>query len=93
MSHTTRPRVTMYTGAYCGYCRRAERLLEAKGVTDIDRIHVDREPHARIEMMQRTGRRTIPQIYIGERHVGGYDDLAALEREGRLADLLAGAAA
>jgi len=87
------PRVTMYTTAYCGYCRRAERLLETKGITDIDRIRVDEEPLQRIAMMKRTGRRTVPQIYIGDHHVGGYDELAALDREGRLAGLLAGAAA
>jgi glutaredoxin 3 len=87
------PRVTMYTTAYCGYCRRAERLLESKGVTDIARIHVDEQPHERVAMMQRTGRRTVPQIYIGDHHVGGYDELAALDRAGRLARLLEGEAA
>lgn len=84
------PGVSMYTATYCGYCRRAERLLEARGVTDIVKLRVDEEPLLRAEMMQRTGRRTIPQIYIGDFHVGGYDDLAALDREGRLAPLLAG---
>jgi glutaredoxin 3 len=93
MSVTTMPRVTMYTTAYCGWCRRAERLLEAKGVTDIAMIRVDEEPGERIAMMRRTGRRTVPQIYIGERHVGGYEDLAALDRDGRLAELLAREAA
>jgi glutaredoxin 3 len=93
MSVTTKPRVTMYTTAYCGWCRRAERLLEAKGVTDIAMIRVDEEPGERIAMMRRTGRRTVPQIYIGERHVGGYEDLAALDRDGRLAELLAREAA
>lgn len=88
-----KPYVTMYTTAYCGYCRRAERLLESRGVTDIARIHVDEEPQQRIAMMQRTGRRTVPQIYIGEHHVGGYDELAALDRAGRLAPLLEGEAA
>jgi glutaredoxin 3 len=80
----------MYTATYCGYCRRAERLLEVRGVTDIVKLRVDEEPLLRAEMMQRTGRRTIPQIYIGDFHVGGYDDLAALDHEGRLAPLLAG---
>ena len=88
-----KPRVTMYTAAYCGYCRRAERLLEAKGVDDIDRIKVDERPDARATMIERTGRRTVPQIYIGDFHVGGYDELAALDRAGRLDALLAGAAA
>jgi glutaredoxin 3 len=85
---TTKPRVTMYTTAYCGYCRRAERLLAAKGVDDIDAIRVDLVPHARVAMIERTGRRTVPQIYIGDFHVGGYDELAALDRAGRLDALL-----
>jgi len=84
-----RPRVTMYTAAFCGYCRRAERLLAAKGVDDIDKIKVDELPDARATMIERTGRRTVPQIYIGDFHVGGYDELAALERAGRLDALLA----
>ena len=87
------PRVTMYTASYCGYCVRAERLLAARGVDDIVKIHVDEEPAERMAMMKRTGRRTVPQIYIGERHVGGYDDLAALDRAGELAPLLSGLAA
>ena len=93
MDDVSVPRVTMYTTAYCGYCVRAERLLAARGVDDLVRIRVDEEPGERIAMMKRTGRRTVPQIYIGERHVGGYDDLAALDRGGRLAALLAGEAA
>jgi glutaredoxin 3 len=93
MAESMKPRVTMYTTAYCGYCRRAERLLETKGITDIDTIRVDEEPQARIAMVQRTGRRTVPQIYIGDHHVGGYDDLAALDRAGRLAAMLTGEAA
>ena len=87
------PPITMYTAAYCGYCRRAERLLAARGVTDIAKIDVEAQPAERIAMMRRTGRRTIPQIYIGDRHVGGYDELAALDRAGRLMDLLGGEAA
>ena len=90
---TMKPRVTMYTTAYCGYCRRAERLLAAKGITDIDEIRVDVDPEQRAAMMQRTGRRTVPQIYIGDRYVGGYDELAALDRAGKLNALLAGEAA
>ncbi len=86
------PKVSMYTAAYCGYCVRAERLLESKGVADIVKLRVDEDPALRSEMMQRTGRRTVPQIYIGDFHVGGYDDLAALDRAGRLDPLLAGRA-
>jgi glutaredoxin 3 len=66
----------------------AERLLLAKGIKDVNKIRVDLEPARRIEMMERTGRRTVPQIYIGETHVGGYDELAALERAGKLDELL-----
>jgi glutaredoxin 3 len=68
----------------------AERLLRAKGVTEIRKIRIDLEPERRIEMTQRTGRRTVPQIYIGARHVGGFDELSALERAGRLDPLLNG---
>ena len=93
MPDDTPPRVTMYTASYCGYCVRAERLLAARGVADVVKIHVDEEPAERLAMMKRTGRRTVPQIYIGERHVGGYDELAALDRAGELAPLLAGYAA
>ena len=82
--------VTMYATGACPYCIQAERLLASKGVRDIIKIRVDLDPARRDEMMARTSRRTVPQIYIGERHVGGYDDLAALERTGKLAQLLAG---
>jgi len=82
--------VLMYTTAVCPYCQRAERLLEARGVTHIERVRVDLEPRRRVEMMERTGRRTVPQIYIGETHVGGFDDLAALDRAGGLLPLLNG---
>ncbi len=85
----TRP-VTMYATGVCPYCVQAERLLKAKGVTSIEKIRVDLEPVRRQEMMQRTGRRTVPQIYIGDTHVGGFDDLAALEHAGKLDGLLAG---
>jgi glutaredoxin 3 len=78
----------MYSTGVCPYCVQAERLLAAKGVAAIDKIRVDLEPARRQEMMERTGRRTVPQIYIGEFHVGGYDDLVALERAGRLDPLL-----
>jgi len=83
-------KVSMYITAYCPYCNMAERLLQAKGVRDIDKIRVDLDPSLRAEMMKRTRRRTVPQIYIGETHVGGYDDLSALDRAGRLDALLRG---
>lgn len=81
--------VIMYSTALCPYCVMAERLLLNKGVQNIQKIRVDLEPERRLEMMEKTRRRTVPQIYIGETHVGGYDDLAALERAGRLDRLLA----
>ena len=80
--------VTMYCTATCPYCIRAEMLLKQRGVTDIAKIRVDLEPERRAEMMQRTGRRTVPQIYIDDTHVGGYDDLAALDRADGLMPLL-----
>ncbi|MDV6340645.1 glutaredoxin 3 [Nitrosomonas sp. Is24] len=83
------PRVIMYTTGFCPYCKMAESLLRAKGVQEIEKIRVDLEPEQRIEMMEKTGRRTVPQIYIGEKHVGGYDDLAQLDRAGELSALLA----
>ncbi len=82
--------ITMYATGICPYCIQAERLLVSKGVTGITKIRVDVDPAKREEMMARTGRRTVPQIYIGDHHVGGYEDLAALERAGKLARLLAG---
>lgn len=82
--------VTLYSTAMCPYCVRAERLLEAKGVTNIEKIRVDLHPNERVEMMERTGRRTVPQIYIGEMHVGGFDDLYALDQAGKLDPLLNG---
>jgi len=83
----------MYSTAMCPYCVRAEQLLRAKGVADIAKVRVDLEPARRMEMMQKTGRRTVPQIYIGGVHVGGYDDLVVLDRAGKLQPLLAGEAA
>jgi glutaredoxin 3 len=80
--------VKMYSTGVCPFCLMAERLLVAKGVHDINKIRVDLEPEKRAEMMQRTGRRTVPQIYIGETHVGGYEELAALDRAGKLEGLL-----
>lgn len=82
--------VTMYSTAVCPYCLQAERLLAAKGVTQITKIRVDQDPARRDEMIARTGRRTVPQIYIGERHVGGFDDLAELDQDGELVPLLRG---
>jgi glutaredoxin 3 len=83
-------KVVMYTTAVCPYCQRAEALLRARGVTAIEKIRVDVEPARRDEMIAKTGRRTVPQIFIGAAHVGGFDDLAALDREGKLAPLLGG---
>lgn len=83
-------RVRMYSTGVCGYCRRAEALLHARGVTQIETLRVDQDPQLLAEMVRNTGRRTVPQIYIGERHIGGYDDLAAIDREGALQALLAG---
>lgn len=84
-------KVLMYTTAVCPYCQMAERLLRSKGV-DVEKVRVDLEPGRRAEMMEKTGRRTVPQIYVGETHVGGYDDLAALDRAGKLDPLLNGGA-
>jgi len=82
------PRITMYSTGVCPYCQMAERLLRAKGISAIDKVRVDLEPERRVEMMEKTGRRTVPQIYIGDTHVGGYEELAALERAGSLDELL-----
>lgn len=83
------PNITMYSTAVCPYCIRAERLLRAKGVVDIDKVRVDLDSSRRVEMMERTGQRTVPQIFIGETYVGGCDELYELEHEGLLNDLLA----
>ena len=82
-------KVTMYSSAVCPYCRNAERLLLSKGVTDIHKIRIDLQPELRDEMMHKTGRRTVPQIFIGEVHIGGFDDLRALDLAGGLDLLLA----
>jgi glutaredoxin 3 len=79
----------MYTTAVCPFCQRAEQLLQARGVITIEKIRIDLDPQRRAEMMAASGRRTVPQIWIGERHVGGFDDLAALDRGGELLPLLA----
>jgi len=83
------PPVTMYSTQVCPYCVMAEKFLQKKGVTNLDKILIDLDPAQRELMMTRTGRRTVPQIYIGDTHVGGYDDLVALERAGKLDPLLA----
>jgi glutaredoxin 3 len=83
-------KIRMYSTAVCPFCQRAEMLLKAKGVAEIEKIRIDLDPAKRGEMMKKTGRRTVPQIYIGEVHVGGFDDLAALDRAGGLDPLLRG---
>ena len=83
------PKVLMYATGSCPFCVRAQMLLKAKGVTDIEKIRVDLDLQQREVMMQKTGRRTVPQIFIGGTYVGGYDDLAALDRAGKLDPLLA----
>jgi glutaredoxin 3 len=80
--------VMMYSTAVCPYCVRAEQLLRARGVAEIAKVRVDLEPSQRAEMVRKTGRRTVPQIYIGGVHVGGYDDLVVLDRSGKLAPML-----
>lgn len=87
MSHN----ITIYTTGYCPYCFGAKDLLEAKGLR-YEEIRVDQEPERRREMEQRTGRRTVPQVYVGDEHIGGFDDLSAAERSGRLDELLGTAA-
>lgn len=84
-------KVVMYCTGFCPYCTRAEALLGQRGVTDIEKIRIDTDPAQRDAMMSRTNRRTVPQIFIGDTHVGGYDDLAALDRAGGLMPLLEGA--
>lgn len=81
--------VLMYCTAVCPFCQMAERLLVKKGVTAIEKVRVDLDPAQREQMMQITGRRTVPQIFIGERHIGGFDDLSALDAGGELDPLLA----
>ncbi len=83
--------VLMYSTGVCPYCVMAERLLTAKGVEQIEKVRIDLDPQQRDAMMQKTGRRTVPQIYIGDTHVGGFDDLAALDHAGGLDALLKGA--
>lgn len=84
------PRVLMYSTAVCPFCVRAEQLLRARGVAEIEKVRVDLDPARRAEMMEMTARRTVPQIYIGETHVGGCDELFALDHAGKLLPLLSG---
>jgi glutaredoxin 3 len=84
------PRVLMYSTAVCPFCVRAEQLLRARGVAEIEKVRVDLDPQRRVEMMEKTARRTVPQIYIGETHVGGCDELIALDHAGKLLPLLSG---
>lgn len=81
-------KVTMYSTTVCPFCTRAEMLLKQRGVTEIDKIFIDRDPAQRDIMMEKTQRRTVPQIFIDEKHIGGYDDLAALDQAGGLVPLL-----
>lgn len=83
-------KVSMYSSRFCGYCQRAEQFLIRKGVTAIEKIEVDVDPQVRATMVARTGRQTIPQIYVGDTRVGGYDDLVILDRTGQLEKLLSG---
>ncbi len=82
-------KVLMYSTAVCPYCVRAEQLLLRKGIKDIEKVRVDLKPELREEMMQKTGRRSVPQIYIGTTHVGGFDELFSLDQQGGLDALLA----
>ena len=82
-------KIRMYSTAVCPFCLRAEMLLNSKGVSEIEKIRVDLDPLRREEMLSKTGRRTVPQIYINDTHVGGFDELAALEHAGKLDSLLA----
>jgi len=83
-------KVVMYSKDYCPYCARAQALLAERGVTNLEIIRIDQDPAQRDVMIERTGRRTVPQIFIGDTHVGGCDDLVALDRSGGLVPLLNG---
>ena len=87
---SAKPRVLMYSTAVCPYCVRAEQLLRARGVDEIEKVRVDLDPERRTEMMEKTARRTVPQIFVGDTHVGGCDDLIALDQAGKLLSLLSG---
>ena len=88
MAQVNKPKIIMYTSAHCPYCNNAERLLTAKGIKEINKIRIDLQPELRIEMMQKTGRRTVPQIYIGDQYIGGFNELRALDLAGELDVLL-----
>ena len=90
---SSQPRVLVYSTAVCPYCVRADQLLRARGVAEIEKVRVDLDPERRAEMMEKTSRRTVPQIFIGETHVGGCDDLIALDQAGKLLPLLSGESA
>ena len=83
-------KITMYCTEVCPYCVRAEQLLKKRGVTEIEKIRIDLQPDLMADMIKKTGRRTVPQIYIGDRHVGGFDDMAELDSLGELVPLLNG---
>ena len=87
---SAKPRVLMYSTAVCPYCVRAEQLLRARGVDEIEKVRVDLDPERRTEMMEKTARRTVPQIFVGDTHVGGCVDLIALDQAGKLIPLLSG---
>lgn len=89
MTEGNMTKVIMYASGYCPYCVRAESMLRARGVTEIEKIRIDLDPASRAQMIEKTGRRTVPQIYIGDTHIGGYDDLAQLDRSDGLMKLLA----
>jgi glutaredoxin 3 len=82
-------KIVMYSTQFCPYCVMAEKLLLSKGADKIEKVRIDLEPERKTEMLEKTGRRTVPQIYIGETHVGGYDDLAILNKNNELTKLLA----
>ncbi|GHU35055.1 glutaredoxin [Betaproteobacteria bacterium] len=88
--HSRQAHVVMYSTAVCPYCVRAEQLLRNRGVTGIEKIRVDLDPERQTEMMEKTSRRTVPQIFIGDTHIGGCDDLIALDQAGKLLPLLSG---
>lgn len=81
-------KVIMYSTAVCPFCTRAEMLLKQRGVTEIEKVYIDRDPAERDHMMERTGQRTVPQIFINDKHIGGYSDLAELDKAGGLKPLL-----
>ncbi|UCH50032.1 MAG: glutaredoxin 3 [Betaproteobacteria bacterium] len=88
LTPSTTPEVVMYCTAMCPFCLMADRLLASKGVATLNKIRVDMDPERRGEMIERSGRTTVPQIFVGEIHVGGYDELSSLERAGKLDALL-----